>query len=69
MSIPPERLRLQIETGLDRKQLAFSWVNGSLVSSAFIFVAEDRPPYYVGLTEILDDERKATYRYSLYEVR
>lgn len=69
MSLPPERLRIQIETAFDRKQLAFSWVNGSLVSSAFIFVAEDRTPYYVGLTEILDDERKATYRCSLYEVR
>ncbi|WP_265595534.1 hypothetical protein [Verrucomicrobium sp. BvORR106] len=69
MSIPPERLRLQIETGLDRKQLAFSWVNGSLVSSPFLFVTEDRPPYYVGLTEILNDERKATYHYGLYEVR
>lgn len=51
----PESLLLNLQSGKDAKQLTFEWVNGSLVSRAFILVNKIKRPSVAGLTELLTD--------------
>jgi hypothetical protein len=70
LSLPPERLVLQIRTKAECRQLRFSWVNGSLVTSPFIVVTDRRPPFIAGLTEIImGHQSNPEYELSLYQRR